>query len=158
MERWVNEDGVQVLFEIFGASQRLILNSLDYREARFTKYQLYLMLALASKEVLTMSQAASSLGCSKEQATRLVTALVDGGYVERLHCEENRKLVLIQLTEEGSRMVACEKEAARESLRAELEVLSEEERNVFFQSMKQFAGMLRRMEAYSEEREALRKR
>ena len=29
MERWTNEDGIQKLFEIFLASQKLILNSLD---------------------------------------------------------------------------------------------------------------------------------
>ena len=76
MERWADDDGVQALFEIFTTSQRLILKSMDYQGVRFTKYQIYLLIVLSRKKSMTMSQAAASLGCSKEQATRLVAALV----------------------------------------------------------------------------------
>ena len=79
MERWTSEDGVQKLFEIFLTSQKLILHSLDYHGVRFTKYQFYLMMELSRGRSLTMSQAAASVGCSKEQATRMVSALVEAG-------------------------------------------------------------------------------
>ena len=56
MERWTNEDGIQKLFEIFLASQKLILNSLDYHGMRFTRYQFCLMMELSRGRSLTMSQ------------------------------------------------------------------------------------------------------
>lgn len=152
MQRWTNEDGVQGLFEVFTMSQRLILNSLDYKQARFTKYQLYLMLTLVRRKSLTMGQAASCIGCSKEQATRLVKALEEDGYVERIHCEENRKLVYIHLTGKGQEVMSCEKTAAREKLKKDLDGLSEEEKDVFFQSMRQFACVLKKLEARQEKR------
>ncbi len=154
MERWTNDDGVQGLFEVFTMSQRLILNSLDYRQARFTKYQLYLMMTLVRKQSLTMSQAAACIGCSKEQATRLVKALEEGGYVERIHCEENRKLVFIHLTARGQEVMSCEKTAAREKLKKDLDGLSEEEKDVFFRSMGQLACVLKKLEARQEKRKA----
>lgn len=150
MERWTNEDGVQALFEVFTASQRLILNSLDYHGMRFTKYQLYLLMVLARKESMTMGQAASSIGCSREQATRLVAALVEAGYVERLHHEKNRKLVMICLTQEGMEFMRHEQTAAKERLGNDLGKLSKEERDIFFQAMKQFALILKKLEEHQE--------
>ena len=114
MERWADDDGVQALFEIFTTSQRLILKSMDYQGVRFTKYQIYLLIVLSRKKSMTMSQAAASLGCSKEQATRLVAALVDAGFIERLHSEENRKLVMIRLTKEGTAFVCWERMMVQE--------------------------------------------
>lgn len=145
MERWTNEDGVQRLFEIFTVSQRLVLKSLDYQGAHLTKHQLYLLIILAKKESLTMGQAASSLGCSKEQATRLVSALVEEGYVERLHSEENRKLVIIRLTKEGGEIIRKEKAIAKERLAKELGCLEEEEKDIFFQSIYHLTPLLQKL-------------
>ncbi|MDO5348377.1 MAG: MarR family transcriptional regulator [Lachnospiraceae bacterium] len=149
MKRWTNEEGVQGLFEVFTASHRLILNSLDCRQVRFTKYQLYLMMALSRERCMTMGQAAASIGCSKEQATRLVTSLEEEGYVERLHSEENRKLVMVQLTEKGAEVMGFEKSAARENLKERLNRLSDEDKDTFFQAIRQLAQVLRKLEEES---------
>lgn len=152
MERWADDDGVQGLFEIFAASQRWMVKSLDYQGMRFTKYQMYLLVVLARKNSMTMSQAAASLGCSKEQATRLVAALVEAGYVERLHSKENRKLVMIRLTEEGAKVIRWERSAAWEKLKKDLTCLEPEEAEVFFQAMNQLVPLLRKLEEHHEKR------
>lgn len=154
MERWANEDGVQGLFEIFTVSQHLILNSLDFHQMRLTRYQMFLMMVLARKERMTMGQAASSIGCSREQATRLVAALVEDGYVERIHSRENRKLVYVCLTEKGALVMKHEKAAAREKLEEDFGCLSDEDRDTFFRSMEQFGSVLRKLEAYQERQKA----
>ena len=155
MERWTNDDGVQKLFEVFTASQRLILNSIDRQQMRFTKYQLYLMMTLARRDTLTMSQAASCIGCSKEQATRLVAALVEEGYVERRYRQENRKLVLIHLTDKGEQVMGQERDMAKEKLKAEIDCLDEEDKEIFFQTLRGLAGVLKKLEAHQEERYAM---
>lgn len=150
MERWADDDGVQALFEIFTASQRLILKSLDYQGMRFTKYQIYLLNVLSGKKSMTMSQAAANLGCSKEQATRLVAALVEAGYIERLHSEENRKLVMIRLTREGAEFICWERTMIREKLKKDLGCLDQEEMNQFFYFIRQLAPLLRKVEEQQE--------
>lgn len=150
MERWTNEDGVQGLFEVFTVSQHLILNAMDYHQLHVTKYQFYLMMTLARKESLTMSQAAACIGCSKEQATRLVAALVEEEYVERIHSKENRKLVIIRLTQKGAELMCCKKDEVREKLRKNLDSLSDGERELFFQSMGTFTSILKKLETYQE--------
>ena len=150
MERWTKEDGIQKLFEVFTASQRLILNSIDRQQVRFTKYQLYLMMTLARRDTLTMSQAACCIGCSKEQATRLVATLVEEGYVERLHRQENRKLVFIRLTEKGEQVMCLERAEAKKKLQAQIDCLSEEDKETFFQSLQGLAGVLKKLEAHQE--------
>lgn len=150
MERWADDDGVQALFEIFTASQRLILKSLDYQGVRFTKYQIYLLIVLSRKKSMTMSQAAASLGCSKEQATRLVAALVEAGYIERLHSEENRKLVMIRLTKEGAGFIRWERSMVWEKLKKDLGCLDQEEMEQFFSYISQLAPLLRKVEEQQE--------
>lgn len=152
MERWAEDDGVQALFEIFAASQRWMLKSLDYQGMRLTKYQIYLLIILARKESMTMSQAAASLGCSKEQATRLVAALVDAGYLERLHSKENRKLVMIRLTEEGSKVICWERTVVREKLRKGLSCLEPKEMEAFFHAIGQLLPLLHKLEEYQEKK------
>ena len=153
MERWTSEDGVQKLFDIFLTSQKLILHSLDYHGVRFTKYQFYLMMELSRGRSLTMSQAAASVGCSKEQATRMVSALVEAGYIERFHSETNRKLVIVRLTEEGENLIRREKSIAREKMKEDLNCLDKEERDIFFQTLKQFNMVLKRLEENQEKRQ-----
>ena len=150
MERWADDDGVQALFEIFTTSQRLILKSMDYQGVRFTKYQIYLLIVLSRKKSMTLSQAAASLGCSKEQATRLVAALVDAGFIERLHSEENRKLVMIRLTKEGTAFVCWERMMVQEKLKTDLGCFDQKERQQFFDLIRQLAPLLRKAEEYQE--------
>ena len=153
MERWTNEDGIQKLFEIFLASQKLILNSLDYHGMRFTRYQFCLMMELSRGRSLTMSQAAASIGCSKEQATRLVSALVESGYIERFHSETNRKLVIIRLTEAGEELIRHEKAIAREKMKEDLNGLDAKERDIYFKTLEQFTAVLKRLEELEEKRQ-----
>lgn len=155
MERWTSEDGVQKLFEIFLTSRKLLLHSLDDHVVRFTKYQFYLLMELSHGRSLTMSQAAASVGCSKEQATRLVSALVEAGYIERFHSEKNRKLVIIRLTEEGERLIGYEKSIAREKMKEDLNALDDAERDIFFRTLKQFNTVLKHLEENLEKRQEM---
>ena len=83
----------------------------------------------------------------------MVSALVDAGYIERFHSETNRKLVIVRLTEEGERLIRHEKSIAREKLKEDLNCLDEKERDVFFETLKQFGAVLRRLEENQEKRQ-----
>ena len=69
--------------------------------ARLTRTQLLILTALSYRESLHMSQLASYLSFSKEQATRAAAPLVEAGLVERFEQPENRTRVFLRLTAEG---------------------------------------------------------
>lgn len=78
------------------------MSDFSKKQFGFTKSQLLVFLALRSCESLTMTQTAEHLSSSKEQATRVVSPLVDGGYVERHVDTDNRTKIHIRLTDKGS--------------------------------------------------------
>ena len=69
--------------------------------AKLTKTQLLIVTALSYHESFHMSQLASYLSFSKEQATRAAAPLVEVGLVERFAQPENRTKVFLRLTESG---------------------------------------------------------
>ena len=54
---------------------------------------------------LTMSQLASKINTSNEQATRAVAQLVDKGFVIRMQNPDNRRVINIRLTDEAMRFM-----------------------------------------------------
>ncbi len=56
-------------------------------------------------EQITMTQFAEIMGITKQQLTKLVNDLENQGYVNRLHNEENRRQVYIEITEQGTEVL-----------------------------------------------------
>lgn len=94
------DDSTQLLM-LLPLINKTIVSAIDIKELRYTKTQLYICLALARYENLTMSQVAKSISSSKEQATRAVAPLVDDGLIERYTDPENRTRIHVQLTQKG---------------------------------------------------------
>lgn len=115
------------LFAVLPLFQKLILNSLDMKNLKLTRKQLFILLALMRKERLNMSQIAKYLASSHEQATRSVAPLVEAGLLERFYDESNRKLVLIRLTDAGHEFIRVQKELLKENLIKHFDALSEQD-------------------------------
>jgi len=99
--------GVDALLGAFSVLYRFVMTG--YRRDRypFTKTQLLILFALLYRDSLTMKEVTEYIGSSKEQATRAVAPLVEGGYVERFPDPHNRTHIHIRFTELG-------REAARQ--------------------------------------------
>ncbi len=80
---------------------KTVYNALSPKELGYTKTQFLILVTLYTCEDLTMTQVASYISSSKEQATRAVAPLVDDGLVERYVDPQNRTKVHIRLTEKG---------------------------------------------------------
>ena len=91
------------------------------RQLHLTKTQLLIVTALSYRGSLNMSQIASYLAFSKEQATRAVAPLAEAGLVERFEQPENRTKVFLRLTPEGASLAAELREQFSEQLRARTE-------------------------------------
>jgi len=100
MTRDTSSDNSQLL-ALLPLINKTISSAAGMKEFGYTKTQFYIFSALSRKGNLTMSQVASFISSSKEQATRAVAPLVDHGMVERYVDPENRTKVHIRLTEDG---------------------------------------------------------
>ena len=67
--------------------------------------QFFLLAALDHKEVLTMSAIAQKMGHTTAAASGLVARLENLGYVVRASAREDRRKVLVCITEKGSALV-----------------------------------------------------
>jgi DNA-binding MarR family transcriptional regulator len=67
--------------------------------------QFFLLAALDQKEVLTMSAIAQKMGHTTAAASGLVARLENSGYVVRASAPEDRRKVMVCITEKGSALV-----------------------------------------------------
>jgi DNA-binding MarR family transcriptional regulator len=88
-------------------SQRTFLLNLSHalNDGQVSYAQLFLLTYLTSQEHLTMSEIAKKMGHSTAAATGLVDRLEKLGYVSRNHAEDDRRKVMVQITNKGTRLV-----------------------------------------------------
>jgi DNA-binding MarR family transcriptional regulator len=67
--------------------------------------QLNIIYTLQRNGVMTMSRLADVLGVSVSNATGLVDRMEERGFIARTRVAEDRRIVLVQVTEAGTRMV-----------------------------------------------------
>ena len=137
---------ISALIEVFPLCQKVILNTVDFKDHGFTKTQLCILLSLTAKSPLTMSELAAYIASSNEQATRAVAPLVKAGYLERIQDEKNRKLVLVQLTLYGKEMMQIEEVKLKETMAAKTNNLSPEEREAFAQAVNTTVQILKKLQ------------
>lgn len=68
--------------------------------------QFFLLAYLSSEDYLTMSDIAKKMGHSTAAATGLVDRLEKLGYVERIHAAEDRRKIMVRITNKGTELVA----------------------------------------------------
>lgn len=89
------------LLAVLPMIHRLVLSSGERSKAIHTKTQLIIFIILSVRKSLTMTEIASYISSSREQATRAVAPLVDSGYMERYVDPQNRTHIHIRLTDAG---------------------------------------------------------
>lgn len=102
--------------------------SKDLNDGKISYAQLFLLGCLDKTEALTMSEIARKMGHSTAAATGLVDRLQKLGYVQRMHAEEDRRKILVMVTEKGRRMVRRMREELAQSLSKLLATMDDGER------------------------------
>lgn len=90
-------------FASFGMLWRSIMQSLPKSETMAGLHgpQLVLLLHLAHSPALSMRELAEAAHTSSANLTGIIDRLVERGLVERVRSEEDRRVILVQLTEKG---------------------------------------------------------
>ena len=92
---------IMEFYKIYPMSRKLVFDTFDQKKYHVTRTQQIVLLSLSVCGTLNMTQLASRINTSNEQATRAVAQLVDMGFVERKHQPDNRRVVNITLTPEA---------------------------------------------------------
>ena len=90
--------------------------SRELNAGKISYAQLFLLGCLAETNSLTMSEIARKMGHSTAAATGLVDRLQKLGYVDRTHAEEDRRKIMVAITESGREQVVKTREGLANSL------------------------------------------
>lgn len=139
----LNEVLVKLFREIITIEERSIKQSAF---ADLTANDMHVMEAIGTESAKNMSTVAKTLSITTGTLTISVNGLVKKGYVNRERSEEDRRVVLISLTEKGLRAHAHHEHFHKQMVDAVIAGLSDEEQKIlgnalgnlstFFQSMK----------------------
>src|ERR1700749_716120 len=96
------------LADIFTVLQRCFILNLSKELSRGNvSFPQYCLLGfLRETKELTMSEIAQRMGHSTAAATGLIDRLENLGHVRRMHAQDDRRKVLVQITTSGSNLVA----------------------------------------------------
>ncbi len=94
-----------------------------------TASQAYTILAFPADVAINMNRLSEIMGLAGSTMTRMVDQLVEKGFVQRRPGDEDRREVLVRLTEKGRRTREDLQKAQREAIGAVLGDVAEEERS-----------------------------
>ena len=145
MNEKARKECVNAMFELYPRARKMMYESFDKLEDDLTRTQQIILLALAVKDNLSMSQLASKICTSNEQATRAVTQLVDKGLVNRTQNKTNRRVVNITLTQKAKDHLDAARKAALAEDAANAAQLSDEELQALSNSLRTIVDILRKI-------------
>ena len=123
----LNEVLVRLFRNINVLEERAICTG-DYKDV--TANDMHVIEAIDMEEARNMTSVARSLGVTTGTLTIAVNSLVKKGYVERVRSEEDRRVVLVSLSEKGKKAYLHHRQFHEQMIEAIVEELSEEEQAV----------------------------
>ncbi len=123
----LNEVLVRLFRNINVIEERAICTG-EYKDV--TANDMHLIEAIDMEEARNMTSVARSLGVTTGTLTIAVNSLVKKGYVERVRSEEDRRVVLVSLSEKGKKAYLHHRQFHEQMIEAIVEELSEEEQAV----------------------------
>lgn len=102
--------------------------------------QLDVLLIIATQQPCTMGQVAKQMpSLSLSSITVIVDKLVKAGFVKRVRCEADRRVVRVQLTQDGEDIYASHRAAMISSATRLLKLLDEGEQEALLKSYRKVA-------------------
>ena len=127
----------EVLVHVFNHALKIEENSLIREEFKeISMNDMHIIDAIGNGEAKNMSSIAKLVGVTVGTLTIAMNNLVKKGYVVRTRSEEDRRVVLISLTEKGKKAYARHQEFHLEMIKAMREGLSDEQCLVLLQAIK----------------------
>ncbi|MCH5263188.1 MAG: MarR family transcriptional regulator [Lachnospiraceae bacterium] len=122
------------LFRNINVIEERAIRTGEYRD--MTANDMHVIEAIGTEEAKNMTSVARSLDVTTGTLTIAVNSLVKKGYVDRVRSEEDRRVVLISLSEKGKRAYLHHRQFHDQMINVVVEELSEEEQQVLERALK----------------------
>lgn len=147
MERKERIECINMLYEMYPLSRKLVFDTFNLKNSILTRTQQIILLALSLSKTLTMSQLAEKINTSNKQATRAVAQLVEMDFVERKQNAKNRRIINISLTDKAMNFLENTKNNIMDELLKKFERISDNEMLSFKQAVSQIINVLKIIES-----------
>lgn len=122
------------LFRSINVIEERAIRTGEYRDV--TANDMHVIEAIGTEEAKNMTSVARSLDVTTGTLTIAINSLVKKGYVDRVRSEEDRRVVLISLSEKGKRAYLHHREFHDQMIDAVIEELTEEEQQVLERALR----------------------
>ncbi|MNI05902.1 putative HTH-type transcriptional regulator YusO [compost metagenome] len=112
---------------------------MNHRELGLTGPQFHMLALIDKNKTCNVSFLADTLDVKPSAITVMTDRLVQSGYVQRRHDENDRRAVLLSVTELGEEICNKARDKTREVLRSYLSELTAEELDALFRIIEKFA-------------------
>ncbi|HWT27576.1 MAG TPA: MarR family transcriptional regulator [Mobilitalea sp.] len=97
-------------------------------DLKFSKSEIFTLIYISKKNEVTMTELVEYINSPMSTATGIVDRLVKNGYISRERSDTDRRIVVLKLTGEGTRLVNSIKEIISKYLSMIVDDLTEEEK------------------------------
>ena len=132
------------LFHNINAIEEQAIKTDEYKNV--TTNDMHVIEAIGIGAPKNMSSVAKSLCVTTGTLTISVNSLVKKGFVERIRSDEDRRVVLVSLTEKGKRAHAHHRKFHEQMIDSIVEELSGEEKKVLVKALSRMCGFFHEME------------
>lgn len=127
-------------FVLFTQRSCILNLSSELNRGNISFPQFFLLAYLSSEDYLTMSDIAKKMGHSTAAATGLVDRLEKLNYVERVHAAEDRRKIMVRITQNGTELVARMRREIASNLSDVMSEMDEEEAETVEHANRALAG------------------
>ncbi|HCC21455.1 MAG TPA: MarR family transcriptional regulator [Verrucomicrobiales bacterium] len=127
-------------FVLFTQRSCILNLSSELNRGNISFPQFFLLAYLSSEDYLTMSDIAKKMGHSTAAATGLVDRLEKLSYVERVHAAEDRRKIMVRITQKGTELVARMRREIATNLSDVMSEMDEEEADTVNHANRAIAG------------------
>jgi MarR family transcriptional regulator, organic hydroperoxide resistance regulator len=136
-------EAVRLAFvELMGAERRLRARDQKCKAGELTHGQIRALFTIDVRGGATAGELAKAADLSPASVSTMLDHLERDGIVERRRSEEDRRVVVVTLTESGRALVADKRDRWRERAAAALDGVSDEQLDAAADVMHRMAGML----------------
>ena len=136
---------IMEFYEIYPLSRKLVFDTFDQKKYHVTRTQQIVLLALSVSGQMNMTQLATRINTSNEQATRAAAQLADMGFIRREHQTGNRRVVIISLTPEAEDFMKKMKAEIRDDLLKRFANVSDEDMEKLYDTLVQVSSVLKQV-------------
>jgi DNA-binding MarR family transcriptional regulator len=127
-------------FVLFTQRSCILSLSSELNRGNVSFPRFFLLAYLSSEDYLTMSDIAKKMGHSTAAATGLVDRLEKLSYVERAHAAEDRRKIMVRITQKGTQLVARMRGEIASSLSDVMSEMDEDESDIVAHANRAITG------------------